>query len=145
MLTENELIDLLAKHLDGCDYTVTQKRKTWQRGIDIVCRSGVHERRLLVEAKGATSAREGSPRKEKGFDRKQARSHVGRAFYQGAKLQADHPNDEVALAFPDDVWHREFAQAIAPALATLHMRVFLVSVDGKVSLMNDQLNRGARV
>jgi len=59
-LTENDVVDAVCDRLESAGWTVTQRLTTTQKGDDIVAQLGTV--RLAVEAKGATSARTGSPR-----------------------------------------------------------------------------------
>jgi hypothetical protein len=63
MLDENLVVEAVCKYLEVEGYVIEMKRTTIQHGIDIVAtRTSSGAGRLLIEAKGATSAREGSAR-----------------------------------------------------------------------------------
>lgn len=62
MLTENEIIEALAEHLREDGYRVDKQLTTLEQGIDIDAVHLATGRRLLVEAKGGTSSKDGTAR-----------------------------------------------------------------------------------
>lgn len=135
MLNENQVVDAVIKHLEGRGYEFVRKCLTTERGIDIVMKEPATGRFLLVEAKGATSDREGSARHGKGFSTAQVRSHVARAFYAAAaSLQhPDYPGAASAIALPNLDGHRDRIRAIQTALDQLGILVFFVNEDETVA------------
>ncbi|SET45355.1 hypothetical protein [Stigmatella erecta] len=131
MLTENHVIEAVANHLATRGWTINQKLTTAERGIDIIA-SRAGSGRLLVEAKGGTSSMRHTKRFGKPFDDGQVKKHVSVAFYYAAKLQGLHPADSIALALPDDAWHRAAIEAIGAALGKLVICVYFVAADGGV-------------
>lgn len=135
VLTENDVV--LAVHRYLCAdkrFEEIRSCNTKEKGYDVVACYRNSDRRLIIEAKGATSAREGSSRFEKGFTPNQIRSHVARAFYAAAAtLQHEKGNAHSGIAFPDTVNHRKFVDAIAQPLKTLGIKVFWVQNNGGVS------------
>jgi hypothetical protein len=89
----------------------------------------------LIEAKGETSARQGSARSGKPFDSAQARVHVAEAFYTVARLYAEHHSsgDSVGIAFPETSLHRRQLNAIKPVIDLLGILVYFVQRDRSVS------------
>ena len=85
MLTENESIQTLSEHLRGEGYRIDKQLTTLQQGIDLDATNLATGRRLLIEAKGGTSSKEGTARFGKPFQN-QARSHVSVAFYCAAQM-----------------------------------------------------------
>src|ERR1700727_2190606 len=111
MLTENDVVDAVARHLKTEGWTCETKT-TIQRGIDILAeRSGES---LAIEAKGGGSARVGTARYGKEFDGKQKRSHVAVALLTAVQVLSDGKH-RAALAFPDDIQHSRLISRIAPA------------------------------
>lgn len=87
MLTENQVIAFVCRHLRSLGYEVTQELNTTQRGRDIVAKTaGAAPTELQIEAKGATSDRQGSARFGRPFDSAQVRDHVANAFYGAARM-----------------------------------------------------------
>lgn len=135
MLNENQVIEAVCNHLKSEGLQITDQCSTKQQGYDIVAIHPDSGRRLIIEAKGATSACETSARYGKPFDRKQVLSHVARAFYAAAAaLQTENGNVDVGIALPDQDIHNEFIKQIRQALATLGITVYRVAADGKVSV-----------
>ena len=72
MLTENDVVQAVAGHLEDEGYRIVRALSTNQRGIDIVAEHPATKKQLLVEAKGGTSSKEGTanygaPRITRGF------------------------------------------------------------------------------
>jgi hypothetical protein len=125
MLTEDDVVQAVALHLEAEGYRIVQACTTLERGVDI---EAVHSsgRALLVEAKGGTSSKAGTARFGREFSRSQARSHVSVAFYHVAKLRQLHSGASVAMALPDDKNHRELVNDIRTSLDELGIEVFFV-------------------
>src|ERR1700752_2210250 len=104
----------MSKYLMNLGYRIDRQLTTLEQGIDIEAMNIANGRRLLVEAKGGTSSKEGTARFGKSFSLNQAKTHVAVAFYCAAKmLQKFAPSRaQVALAFPDDKNHRQTVNAI---------------------------------
>ena len=115
----------MAKYLFASGWEISQQLTTRQRGIDLIA---IHPGfgRMLVEAKGGTSADERSNRHGKPFSPVQIIKHVSAAFYYVAKLQTQYATDQVAMALPADHRHRIAVLAIEPALKKLGIRVYFV-------------------
>jgi hypothetical protein len=125
LITENDIVNALAKYLVASGWEISQQLTTRQRGIDLIAtRPGLG--RLLIESKGGTSADERSNRHGKPFSPVQIVKHVSVAFYYVAKLQSQYPNDQVAMALPADHRHRAAVLAIEPALTKLGIKVYFV-------------------
>ena len=129
MLTENDVVDAVAAYLASNGYHIASKCSTDERGIDIVAEHSGKNVRLLVEAKGGTSSKKGTPNYGKRFTHSQAKSHVSVAFYYAAMLLEKHSAESthVALAFPDDSTHRHLVNDIASSLRALGISVFFVN------------------
>lgn len=137
MLTENDIVQAVAKYLEGIGFRIESALSTQEHGIDIVAEHPVTKKRVLVEAKGGTSSKIGSKRYGKPFSLNQAKTHVSVAFYWAAKLRENflsQPADvEIALAFPTDDAHRRLVENIYSALSTLGITVFFVDEDRQVT------------
>ncbi len=139
MLTENDVVEHVARFLGGRGYAIEQALGTSEKGVDIVAVSERDGRRLLIEAKGATSSKEHTARFGKPFTPAQARSHVARAFFEAARVVSKGREDErAALALPRDRYHEGLIAQVARALELLEVSVFWVSSDGTVSWWGEQ-------
>jgi len=133
-LTEDDLVAALAEWLKQYGFEVKQALTTKQKGVDIVAeRNG---ETWLVEAKGGTSSRVGSPRAGRSFSRQQVVNRVSKAFFTAAELWSsfDRARYRVFIALPDDRQFREVAAKITPALKLLNIGVFWGGADGGVSV-----------
>jgi hypothetical protein len=134
MLTENDVIDAVCKYLEAHGHRIVSRCDTAQRGIDIVAARQGGLGRLLVEAKGETSADSKSARFGKAFNNAQVRDHVANAFYTGVCLHSENhrKGDAVALAFPETSLHRKYLEPIKPVLDSLGIAIYIVRRDGSV-------------
>jgi hypothetical protein len=135
-MDENAVINGLCEHLAAQGYSIEQRLHTTQQGIDVIAREQSSGRRLFVEAKGATSSREGSARYGQGFTPSQVFDRVAKGLYTGFCLRAAHPDtarEDVALAFPDTPAFRKRLEPISTQLRDAGVAVFLVSAGGAVT------------
>ena len=140
MLNENDVVGIVERHLRDSGWRILRRSSTTQTGPDLEAEHPTSARHLFVEAKGATSARPGSRRYGKPFDRNQARDHVANAFYSAAKVQDGHAS---AIALPRTPYPEDFVEAIRRALVTLKIAVLWVGEDRAVTTWNWQDDRGA--
>ena len=135
MLTENDVVTAVAKHLTTRGYCIVNALTTVERGIDIVAKRQPTGETLFVEAKGGTSSKKGTARFGKPFTRNQAKSHVSVALYFAAKLYHRHSSEnvKVALALPDDLVHCGLVDDISSVLSMLGVGVFFVGADHRVT------------
>ncbi|MEQ6166164.1 restriction endonuclease [Ekhidna sp. MALMAid0563] len=128
MLTENDVVEILAEHLSNQGYQIIQSLTTNEKGVDLIAeKNGV---RLYVEAKGETSSKATTNRYGKPFNKNQIKSHVSRAILTSMKVQSSKPNSEVAIALPDTDDHKQLIQVITPSLKKLGIGVYWVSKSG---------------
>jgi hypothetical protein len=128
-LDENAVIEGLCAHLQREGYSIDQRLHTTQQGVDIIATHATG-RRLLVEAKGATSSREGSARYGMGFTGSQVFDRMAKGVFTTLKLRAqyqDRQQTEVALAVPDLPGFRRQLEAVKRELSAAGLRVFLVA------------------
>lgn len=136
MLTENDVIDAVCDYLLLHQYEILLRCATNEKGVDIIARQRNGSGRILIEAKGETSARSGSGRFGKPFDSAQVRDHVANAFYTAARLFGEFHGhgDSVAMAFPDTPLHRKYLEPLESVTGMLKIGVFLVETDHSVRL-----------
>ncbi|MCE6999825.1 helix-turn-helix domain-containing protein [Saccharothrix sp. S26] len=105
-----------------------------ERGTDIRAeRDGVL---LHVEVKGYPSTSYADPRRADEIKptrpATQARQWFGGAVVKVLQLRQEHPDDEVAFAFPDVPTYRALISTIETTVATMRLAVFFVRDDGLV-------------
>jgi len=138
-LTENDVVGAVRDHLERAGWIVDQALHTTQHGTDIVAR-GPGQIILRIEAKGATSSKNGTPRHDLGFSRAQIGSHVARAFYTATAAldgQGAGSDERTAMALPATPDHREFIDRIQRAISRLGVGVFWVHASDRVHLDAD--------
>ena len=129
MFNENDVVAIVERYLRKSGWTIVAARGTDQRGPDIEAAHSTSGRLLYVEAKGETSARRGSRRFGKPFNRSQVRDHVANAFYAAAKVrsrQRTRLRPLSAIALPRNPPHEDLVTAIAGALVRLGIAVLWV-------------------
>lgn len=134
MITENEVVQTLSEYLAHQGYRITKQLTTVEQGIDIDALHIASGERLLIEAKGGTSSKEGTARFGKPFSLNQAKNHVAVAFYCAAKMLQKYAQEHarVALAFPDDENHRRIVEDIASSLSNLAIAVYFIDSEHRV-------------
>jgi len=129
MITENQVIEAVCKHLRGEGWTITSSATTTQTGDDIEAERGGEQ--LRIEAKGGTSSKPESARHGQPFRRDQISSHVPKAFHRAAAMRATSLS---GMALPDNSLHREFVEPIRHALKILDIKVYWVADDMSVTV-----------
>lgn len=121
------VVELLVQH----GWTIESTAHAHQRGDDVVAsKDGA---RLHVEAKGAGSSKRGTKRFGLPFTGNQVGSHVGVAVVRALRWTSSG-EVQAALAFPDNLHHRQRVDPIVPSLAKLGIGVFWVSENREVRL-----------
>ncbi len=128
-LYEDDVVRATMRHLETEGWTIESFALAHQHGNDIVAIRG--HQRLIVEAKGAGSSKEGTRRFGQAFTRNQVGSHVSVAVHRALRVWSGH--EAAGLAFPDNADHRSMVTAIQPALAELGITVFSVTASGRVT------------
>lgn len=137
MLTENDIVNILAEYLVKEGYTINQSLTTLQTGIDLIAENSKEV--LYVEAKGETSSKEGTNRYGSSFSSNQIKSHVSRAILSSMIVLQENPSGsktKVAIALPDNLGHRNLVLKVLKPLKSISIIVFLISADGKVDCLN---------
>ena len=128
MLDENEIIEAVLRYLEGKGWNITQALNTTEKGVDIIAHNNEGDT-ILIEAKGATSSREGSARFGKPYLRSQIFDRVSKGLYATVCLRGEHKGNKkikVFLALPDAPVFREFVSKIEESLVTLDIKIFWV-------------------
>ena len=117
----------MCRYLGRRGWKVLSSCTTRQRGIDIVAEHRGKKLRIEIEAKGATSSVEGSPKFEKTWKSSGTSHRVSDALYAAAKLIRTRKRGTiVALAFPDSPVYREYVAEIEFALKKLKVELIWV-------------------
>jgi len=133
MLNENDVVNAVCRYLEGSGYQILRRCSTTDQGIDIIAKRPSETGRLFVEAKGGTSAREGSARFEKGFNRSKSSTGLQSASTQPPICgQSEVKMARVAMAFPDTPLFRDYLSRIKVVTDKLDFLVFLVGADHSV-------------
>lgn len=134
-LNENQVVDAVCEFLESKGVAVEQRCTTKQKGTDIVARRPGSVHKLLIEAKGGTSADPSSRKYGEDYVNKKVYDVVAKAFYAGVCLRSDpeHEVDEVALAFPLTDLFLRYVEPLAPALIKMSIGMILVSPDRGVT------------
>lgn len=134
MLTENDIIDRVSEYLEQHGYNIKQRLGTSEKGIDIIAQK--NEQTLYIEAKGETSASEGTHRFGKPFSKNQVKTHVAMAILASMRALASKPHDftQVAIALPDNEYHRALIASIKSVLKKIEIDVYLVGYHSVVKI-----------
>ena len=130
MLYEDHVVDAVCLHLEAQGWRIETRAHAHQHGDDIVAVRGAE--RLIVEAKGAGSSKEGTRRYGQAFNGGQVKTHVGVAVLRALGVVSER-TALAAVAFPADVNHRSVAGRVVPALAAAGVGVFWVDDDHHVT------------
>lgn len=131
---ENAAITAVCIFLEEQGFEIRHVSSTDEVGVDVDAeRCGLH---VLLEAKGLTSSKRGTPNYGKPFTVQQRRHHVAEAVMTACELVSRHPEAKVALALPTDRVHQSRVAAVAPVLQRLGIAVLWVFPGGAVQAWN---------
>lgn len=131
MLTEDDVIDAVRDLLVERGWTIVARATAIQRGHDLVAeRQGG---RLIIEAKGAGSSKQGTARYGQAFSAGQVFDHVSKAILKALRVAAAG-SDRAAVALPDNPHHRNEIAQVHEALDRVDVGVFWVTEVGTVKL-----------
>src|SRR5581483_6645697 len=105
-------------------WSVSKTCLTTEQGIDLIATRG--DQRLVLEAKGGGSSKEGTRRFGMPFSTGQQADHVAKAVFTACKLRSREPRSSVAIAFPDTPTHRRCINDVKSALKRLTVLAFIV-------------------
>jgi hypothetical protein len=133
---ERTVQDRIVAWLVGQEWRIVRVADTdsRERGTDIRAeRAGVL---LHVEVKGYPSTSYADPRRANEVKptqpATQARQWFAGAVVKALQLRQRHPDDEVALAFPDVPTYRSLIRTVETSMTTMRLSVFFVRDDGSV-------------
>jgi len=138
MLDENQIIDIVCRYYKEKDYAILQKLNTHEKGIDIIVKNKKSGNKILIEAKGGTSSFVGSNRYGKPYTKSQVFDRVSKGIYTLLQMLSDHGNKgntEVAIAFPDTEWFREYLNKIKPVTEKLNLNILMVRENGGINCL----------
>lgn len=141
MLNENDVVNAVCEWLVQNGYQVDGRSYTAQHGVDIVARKSTgdaHE--LLIEAKGATSSKEGTARFGQPFTDSQQLDHVAKALFECLRVYSQTGSRSgvirrPGIALAETRRHLSLIEGVWPALKNLGIVVFWVKPDGKTVVM----------
>jgi hypothetical protein len=132
---QSKLLAHLVSH--GWDVVRAADTRSRESGTDVIVRRG--GRLLHVEVKGWPSATYRDPAKahlkKPTLPATQARVWFNDAVVHGLRLREAHPEDDVALCFPDKDTYRALCRGIAGSLKKCGIELLVVDVDGRVSAL----------
>lgn len=138
VLNENQVVDYVCEYLASVGYRIDSRCSTVQKGDDIQATRVCDRLHLRIEAKGATSARDGSYCFGKPFESSAVRVHVAEAVFKALQVVTPkYSSDGVVragIALPDDRLHRRLIETVQRPLALFDIAVFWVREDGVVSV-----------
>jgi hypothetical protein len=131
MLTEDDVVDAVCGLLTAHGYVIVRRALATQHGDDIVAEKD--SARLVIEAKGAGSSKEGTARFGRSFSSGQVFSHVAKAVLKALRVVAAG-GSRAGVAFPDDAVHRREVAQVSAALRELGVAVFWVAESGEIEV-----------
>lgn len=135
-MDENAVIESVCNRLQAQGCEVTQRLTTTQHGVDIVAHNPENGQQFYIEAKGATSSKEGSPGFGKPFDQRQIFNRVAKGVFTSLQLRAKHPDREsahVILALPDAPRFRSYITPVLQSLQEAGIKVWFEPIQGASS------------
>ena len=126
MLTENETIYILIRHLEDRGWKIGENYcLSHQRGIDIQASNG--KKLMLIEVKGAKAHPTAATKKRDFFSTGQIKTHFGAAIVKSLKLKNQYPRAIIAIAHADNELLRKHLVPLIPHLRKLDIRHYWVS------------------
>ena len=133
MLTENDIIKAVCKHLQLQGYSQISSKNTKQHGIDIEA-TRPDGSKFYIEAKGETSSNTKSKRFGKPFKNSQALDHVAKAIYAALKMnESKESTVKIGIALPLETNHQKRIESIKHTIKDLGIIIFWVDKNLKVT------------
>lgn len=130
-LYEDDVVRAVIAYLSSDGWTIDSFALSHQHGDDIDASRGAQ--RLIIEAKGDGSSKNTTARFGKPFTRNQVKTHVSVAVVRAMQV-ASKGSAIAAVALPGSEFHRVEVERIAPALRSIGIWVFWVSLDHSVDV-----------
>ncbi len=143
-MDENQVVAAVCQDLENKGYFILQKCHTKQHGIDIIAEHQVSKQKLLIEAKGGTSSREGSSRFGKAYTQSQVFDVTSKGLFTVLHHRVGNPKTMVALAVPEGRWFRHYLDPLFPMLQQLQVVVALVGQNNEVNWVNSTPNQSSQ-
>lgn len=86
----------------------------------------------MIEVKGAKASDTAPTKKHDFFDSGQIKTHFGKAIVKALEDKYKNPEDEIAIAHPDDPDIRKAIGSLIPYLDSIGIRHFWVKENGEV-------------
>jgi len=133
MLTEDQVTNYVARHLQSQNFEIIKKLTSKEKGIDLIATSP-DGKDYYIEVKGETSNVLTSKRYGLPFNKNQIWAHVSVAVMKTlTDINCSGKAGVFGMAFPKN--HEDVIRWIKPSLDKLEIVVYLVSEDGGVILM----------
>lgn len=136
LLFEDQVVDSVRNYLKDLGFKEETYSHAIQKGDDLVYKSENGDERIYVEAKGATSSREGSNRYGEPFSKSQVKTHVAMALYRAILMKENRYGKKVSvgIALPKNDVHEKIVAGIKETLSELCIELFWVSIDNSVEV-----------
>lgn len=136
LLFEDQVVDAVRNHLKISGFIEETFCHAIQKGDDLVYRSENGEKRIYIEAKGATSSRSNSNRYGKPFSKSQVKTHIPMALYRAILMKENRDGEKVlvGIALPKTDLHVNLIAKIQETLSKLSIELFWVSIDNTVEI-----------
>ena|ERR1700744_5578214 len=130
-LTEDETITILMQYLSKGGWNINSHCLGQTRGCDII--ASKRNKRLFIEVKGAKANDKSPTKKREYFDSGQIKTHFGKAIVKILDDKYLNPNEEFAIAHPNDISIKKSIGNLTPFLKKIGIRHFWVSANGDVT------------
>jgi hypothetical protein len=131
VLTEDAVVAAVRRLLERHGWKILVHATAIQHGHDLVAERD--NQRLIIEAKGAGSSKEGTARFGRLFTSNQVFDHVAKAVLKALRVVTEG-RAWGGVAFPDNANHHLQIDQIRTALDQLQVAIFWVRDDGTVSV-----------
>ena len=125
---ENTVIHAVCKFLSVGGYKIVQKLGTTEHGVDVIAEHPGTHVRVLVEAKGGTSSRDGSERFGKPYTQTQVFDRVAKGIFTCLQMRTENPDKNavrVILAVPEKPdYFQKYISKVISSLETAGIEVW---------------------
>ncbi len=125
---ENKVIDAVCKYLSAGGYEIIQKLRTIEHGVDVIAEHPETHVRVLVEAKGGTSSRDGSERFGKPYTQTQVFDRVAKGIFTCLQMRTENRDKNavrVILAIQEKPeYFKKYISKVISSLETVGIEVW---------------------